>query len=570
LLLGCILALVVLEGGLRVAVRVLRSRSAGLESGRDGDREAEIWCIGDSFTQGAGVEDPGRDSYPARLQELLAVRLGPGYRVLNHGHSGENAAQVANRFQALLGRGRPLAVLVTAGANNFWNFAESSIFAEGEGRVERWFDRLRVLRLFRLLAVRLTGGGRYERLTREERLRQGWSALQQGDLEVAQERFEAILRSEPDVAWARLGLAEALRWRGRPAAAIRECERAEELGLPRRITRFGIAGCYRRLGEWARAQQEYRAAIEGPADRYHVEIELAWLDLARGEVAAGEAYFERLTRSGNRSTEILEGLAWAMLCRRDFEGAAAVFREACNQDPPMWSAPAGIGMAVTAMAGGDLSRAASLLEPLLPRFELRPYVHVYLGWVRAAQNRREEARALLSEALTHSPGFPSAMRLRRRLDAEPFHAPDLFDSWAEWFVVPLLDSRPGGWFLQRSEPRVLRSIRLDLQRIVDLARAHRTALFLQTYPAEGMFGAANPTIRDLAEELSVPLIDQEAYQRAWLAEHPGVTLHVRDGHCNARGYALMAEAAVDVLADHLPRKPGAVSREEPHAARGGR
>lgn len=46
--------------------------------------QKRVACIGDSVTEGVGVEDPEHESYPARLQELL----GEGYEVRNFGYSG--------------------------------------------------------------------------------------------------------------------------------------------------------------------------------------------------------------------------------------------------------------------------------------------------------------------------------------------------------------------------------------------------------------------------------------------------------------------------------------------------
>ena len=47
-------------------------------------RPVRVACIGDSITAGFGLEDSARESYPARLQELL----GDGFDVRNFGHSG--------------------------------------------------------------------------------------------------------------------------------------------------------------------------------------------------------------------------------------------------------------------------------------------------------------------------------------------------------------------------------------------------------------------------------------------------------------------------------------------------
>jgi lysophospholipase L1-like esterase len=50
-------------------------------AGAEPARKVRVACIGDSLTQGAGVEDQARDSYPAQLQRML----GDGYDVTNLG-----------------------------------------------------------------------------------------------------------------------------------------------------------------------------------------------------------------------------------------------------------------------------------------------------------------------------------------------------------------------------------------------------------------------------------------------------------------------------------------------------
>ncbi|MDB4055821.1 glycoside hydrolase N-terminal domain-containing protein, partial [Akkermansiaceae bacterium] len=44
----------------------------------------KVACVGDSITQGSGIKDPAKDSYPAQLQKLL----GDNFEVKNFGHSG--------------------------------------------------------------------------------------------------------------------------------------------------------------------------------------------------------------------------------------------------------------------------------------------------------------------------------------------------------------------------------------------------------------------------------------------------------------------------------------------------
>ncbi|HEY8899597.1 MAG TPA: GDSL-type esterase/lipase family protein [Chthoniobacterales bacterium] len=54
--------------------------------------EVKVACVGDSITQGVGVANPGRDSYPAQLGKLL----GKPYRVENFGYSGATLLKDGN------------------------------------------------------------------------------------------------------------------------------------------------------------------------------------------------------------------------------------------------------------------------------------------------------------------------------------------------------------------------------------------------------------------------------------------------------------------------------------------
>lgn len=52
----------------------------------------KVACVGNSITYGIGVSDPDKESYPARLQQMLGEgytveRFGkPGATLLNKGH----------------------------------------------------------------------------------------------------------------------------------------------------------------------------------------------------------------------------------------------------------------------------------------------------------------------------------------------------------------------------------------------------------------------------------------------------------------------------------------------------
>ena len=53
-----------------------------------------VACVGDSITEGVGTQNPKKDSYPAKLQEIL----GAGWNIQNFGVSGRTMLRKADPF----------------------------------------------------------------------------------------------------------------------------------------------------------------------------------------------------------------------------------------------------------------------------------------------------------------------------------------------------------------------------------------------------------------------------------------------------------------------------------------
>lgn len=61
--------------------------AVAMASPEPADERIRVACVGDSITQGSGLRDPERESYPSVLQDLL----GDEYEVRNYGVSGATA-----------------------------------------------------------------------------------------------------------------------------------------------------------------------------------------------------------------------------------------------------------------------------------------------------------------------------------------------------------------------------------------------------------------------------------------------------------------------------------------------
>jgi lysophospholipase L1-like esterase len=146
---GLLGALVVLEGGLRVAALFVGPRSV---DGGGGFWNHTILCLGDSHTY--GVHYTAEQAYPGQLQIELDKRAPGCYRVLNLGVPGMNSSEIRASLPDWLRRYAALTVIVCVGINNRWNTSETDSEATSS-RMEACLHSLRVYRLARLLLLRL-------------------------------------------------------------------------------------------------------------------------------------------------------------------------------------------------------------------------------------------------------------------------------------------------------------------------------------------------------------------------------------------------------------------------------
>jgi len=144
LLFRILLSFVVLEGTLRIAGGVYLFLHARAPSG-SGPRT--ILCVGDSNTFGLWMDAAG--PYPAQLAALLEARAPGAYGVVNLGVPGINTWTLLAHLPEDLDRHEPEAVVLLAGLNDRWGSPPEGI------RADSAFDRLRIVRLVRLLSNRL-------------------------------------------------------------------------------------------------------------------------------------------------------------------------------------------------------------------------------------------------------------------------------------------------------------------------------------------------------------------------------------------------------------------------------
>jgi len=148
------------------------------------------------------------------------------------------------------------------------------------------------------------------------------------------------------------------------------------------------------------------------------------------------------------------------------------------------------------------------------------------------------------DVLTLSPGEPSELTLFRVQDVEPTELQRKLEESMGTSPVGSAD----GEVVETELDRVVAS---HLNQLIRRCRDAGVSVVLATYPHQSPHAA---TIRRVASQDGVSLLDIHAAFDAALAAQPDLDLFVPDAHCNDDGYRLMAEVvAGDVVARARPR-----------------
>lgn len=499
-----LLAVLVGVAALEVVLQLLALAASLLPAGgAAAGGGAKVLCIGDSYTYGLGSTATD-NSYPGVLQRLLRARDPGAPAVVNAGWPGQNSREALLRLDAQLDEHEPRLVCVLIGLNDTWTRPDAvgpDELAEGAEAGFTW--RFRTWRLLALL----------------------WRD--------APELPQAADPAPPPAADAQPSGGET---NGSYATAARAVELVQA-GRPRD----------------AIALLE-RAAVEDPdnAPEYHQGLVQIHTSLGERE-AAGESlrWLESRYRA-EPSRPVAEALATALHSLGERERAAAIATAAVERFPgssTLWWIASQFHYDT-----GELRAAERELEAAIATAGARNQ-----QWI--AGLHRDLARACCGRDLTKAlRAMLAAMAIDR--DVERCRlivdgAPDAFGqqriaaSLAE--IGPsaeqleLLQRLFGGGWADRS--KVCEVLAEHLGEIVRRCRARGSAVLVLGYPLQ--VRDIEAVQRDVARAAGVPFVPvMPAFARE-LATVSRDTLYIRDGHCNDRGYALMAETAMPAVLEAL-------------------
>ena len=126
-----------------------------------------------------------------------------------------------------------------------------------------------------------------------DKTRAGTAAFLTGDLNKAQQQFEAALSQKPDDPEALNSLGQVLDRQGDVQGAIARFERAIQLAPDKWAYHFNLAHAVSRQSQWSRAADEYREAVRLFPDDYATQFNLANALHKQGTDAAAIPEYEK-------------------------------------------------------------------------------------------------------------------------------------------------------------------------------------------------------------------------------------------------------------------------------------
>jgi len=488
-LLGILLTFGLLEIGLRVYGKDHQNNQAPLRLIGDSADDV-LLCVGDSFTEGLGA-NPGA-SYPHQLHSQLEADGGPAVQVVNAGLSGQNSYELLVQLDRQLDKVDPDYVLVLTGSGNTWKYFGYRA-EQNENRIRTavrdMVHQTATVRLYNLATESLP------KLFSEQRYQRALTAVSgQQDAGSDRAHHQDAPRDATPERHREVERGNTPQPNARIALAPSSPEQRERnaQGLA------ALAG-----GDAAEAKEIFWSLLDERPTDAEILIHQAHACQALGEREEAEMWAERaLMSTGRHDIDVLLetaririalGRAWG--ARIDLATA-----ETLNSDRPEHID----ALAQCFEALRDHERATRHLEALL---QLREDPALYHRLARLARLMEQPERALAWEALAPAGSAPSAEQLEL-----PTAVPTVVEQW----------------------------LRSDLNRIIDKIHSSGAIPILQTYPNHYI----SDVVRSVAEQREVILVDHEASFRVLPNQR---SYFVEDGHCNDRGYGVMAATLAEVV-----------------------
>ena len=579
-----------LQAGAGVVHLTQHERGAAPPSSSMGQADCALLCIGDSFTFGIGASSP-ENSYPGCVAKALSAQpIGGCSKVVNAGWPGATSRDAALELARRLEEVKPAAVALLIGANDLWrkpealDDEETAAALRGEGAGFRW--EWRTLRLLRLLFVAPEAA---PSPTAEPSVAPANPAGTATAVTPAKKRSDALIgawsTTDGEATFEDDGSAEILGREYRWARKLADLELTDvESGVVKRT----------RVETYPNG---IRLLLPGESESRHFR---------RSGAGGGRAEIKRLMKAaiGSGNFERIVELATQLLAKRPEDGQMRLYRlraahhvgreelveedlAALRRQHQLAGTRDSAGVLVGALGEvGKVEEAGDFAEEELAQFG--DFSALWAAVAAAAQARGDLARAREAIDRAHDLGAADAPAMRgswlrfrstiRMSSRDPQGAlGDYFEAWSlepknemgpqirhmashveaddvravarERGIDPALAERFAvkvDELKRENDDATLVTLRGHVQRIAAMCKERGIRLLLITYPGQPL----NPLLdamRDAAPRLGATLVDAASGFESILAKSRRSDYFVADGHCNDRGYSVLADLVVAAL-----------------------
>ena len=98
--------------------------------------------------------------------------------------------------------------------------------------------------------------------------------------------------------------------------------------------------------------------------------------------------------------------------------------------------------------------------------------------------------------------------------------------------------------LKKNEEWIYKIICTNLIKMRDVSKKNNVGIIFQMYPVRHIF---NENIRKIAKRFRIPLVDNQLLFQKKLITQDNKDFFVADGHCNAKGYRIIAQNVYRIL-----------------------
>ena len=518
-----------------------------------------ILCVGDSFTYGLGATSR-ETTYPSRLGESLA-QAGIRAQVVNCGWPGSTSADLLGKLSDQLDSYEPAVVYVLTGCNDVWRGKGAETATNAAVR-EGFRLEFRTLRFLELVSHWWTTGGNTQgALVRDEVPFLGeWHAgplsmhfLPDGRVESEgghmtwsadaaalvlvdpgkQLRIEATWQIEDD----ELVLASAV-WPAPLRFARGPLVRHD-------VDRGRLALRDARIED---AEGYFRKAIDSPALEDEARLGLIRALVARGQRDAADRELAALELRFREAPTTARGIAWieACLALDARESAADATAEVLRAVP--WDSRL---LELTVQCGQDASNPENVRDAIHAGLTARAVAtDLHAMFLEAAATLATDDGVAAVRDMARSylvGGSPARFRKALLQDPDLFPLEDLEAAISGFEPADAEKVRAVVSDLGQHGAAVSDRLTQNLERIVDACRRAGAEPILLSYPKS--MPDVEVILTAFARRERVPLLRvREAFDEA-LRTLAYRDLFVLDGHCNDRGYALLAQqVAADAAA----------------------